>query len=45
MHTDSLVMKEKNDELKTGPELGNLKYEGMFQVDITGLNRTNKRKI
>jgi hypothetical protein len=45
MHTDSLVMKEKNDELKTGPELGNLKYEGVFQVDITGLNRTNKRKI
>jgi hypothetical protein len=45
MHTDSLVMKEKNDELKTGPELGNLKYEGMFQVDITGLNKTNKRKI
>lgn len=45
MHTDSLVLEEKNEELKTGPELGNLKYEGMFKVNITGMNKTNKVKM
>lgn len=45
MHTDSLVLEQKNEELKTGPELGNLKYEGMFKVNITGMNKTNKVKM
>ena len=44
MHTDGFYMKEKNDELKTGPELGNLKYEGTHEVDIQGINKCNKRK-
>ena len=45
MHTDGFLLKDKNVELKTGPELGNLKYEGEFKVNITGINKTNKFKI
>ena len=43
IHTDGMYLKEKCDELKTGPELGNLKYE-VHEVNIMGINKINKKK-
>jgi hypothetical protein len=45
LHTDGFYLKENTSELKTGLELGNLKYVGEVHVNITGINQLNKRKI
>ena len=45
MHTDGFLLSENTTELKTGPELGNLKYVGEVHVNIKGLNNLSKRKI
>ena len=44
LHTDGIMLKEKNDSLQCGTKIGNLKYEGCYKVDIQGLNKLNKEK-
>ena len=45
MHTDGIYLKEQSTELKTGINIGYLKYVGEWHVNITGINNLSKRKI
>ena len=41
-HTDGVYMTEYPDTILTGTKLGHLKYEGIKDVDIRGLNKIKK---
>lgn len=42
IHTDGFYLTEKPDDILTGDKIGNLKYEGCFQVKINSLNKIFK---
>lgn len=45
MHTDGFYLKDKPSDILTGPNIGNLKYEGEYKVVVTGINKMVKEKI
>jgi hypothetical protein len=42
IHTDGCLLSEYPPNILTGTKLGQVKYEGCFRVNITGLNKINK---
>lgn len=46
IHTDGFVLLDKNDELELGDKMGDLKYEGIVELDIKNVNdyKLEKRK-
>jgi hypothetical protein len=42
IHTDGFYLTEKPDDILTGDKIGNLKYEGCFEVKINSLNKIFK---